>query len=102
MDPLGFTCTEGRDPNPKPRLGKPDAVGAKGAVGPPVNCCTMARKFVVSVLSRVVGVRLEARDRRRMGFETRPSGLNWVCSGGLVVEMVVVTVVASETEDGST
>ena len=63
--------------------------------------------FVVSVLSKVVGVRLEALDRRRMGFETRPSGLKWedvelgltIPSGGLVavgIVVVVVTVTASE------
>ena len=106
----GFTGGIGRDPNPKPtRFDKPDdagdAVGAKGALGPPVNCCTMARKFVVSVLSKVVGVRREARDRRRVGFATRPSGLKcWeddggdepesefiiIPSGGLVVVVVVV------------
>lgn len=61
-----------------------------------MNCCTMARKLVVSVLSRVVGVRLEARERRLMGLETRPSGLNWAGAA------VVVTVVASETEEGMT
>lgn len=75
----------GREAKPKP------TAWAKGAVGPPVNCCTMARKLVVSVLSRVVGVRLEARERRLMGLETRPSGFNWV-------GVVVVTVVASDTE----
>ncbi|KAF7827122.1 Retrovirus-related Pol polyprotein from transposon TNT 1-94 [Senna tora] len=110
---------------PKPDTDDDDDDGAKGAVGPPVNCCTMARKLVVSVLSRVVGVLREARERRRMGFATRPSGLRWpvvvddvvvdvpeltllniaACSGGLVVEptvvaVVVVTVFASETEDG--
>lgn len=35
----------------------------------------MARKLAVSVFSRVVGVLLEALDRFRTGFETRPSGL---------------------------
>ena len=37
----------------------------------------MARKLVVSVLSKVVGVRLEALDLLRTGFPTRPSGLKW-------------------------
>ena len=128
MSPVGpiWAC-RGPRPKPKPRLAKPDdaeddGVGAKGALGPPVNCCTMARKLVVSVLRRVVGVRREARERRRMGFATRPSGLRlwWVDvdadevelsmlggSGGLeavtlVVETTVVTAVASEMEDGGT
>lgn len=41
----------------------------------PVNCCTMARKLVVSVLRRVVGAFLEARERRRGDLPTRPSML---------------------------
>lgn len=36
---------------------------AKGGVGNPVNCCTMARKLEVSVARTVVGARLEALDR---------------------------------------
>lgn len=86
-------------------MGKPVDDGAKGAAGPPVNCCTMARKFVVSVLSKVVGFRREARDRRRVGFDTRPSGPKLVLDvGGLefivaaAVAVVVVTVVDSENE----
>lgn len=71
-----------------------------GADGPPVNCCTMARKLVVSVLSKVVGVRLEALDRLLIGLETRPSGFKSLelpdppCGfpGG---EMVVETTVES-------
>ncbi|KAF3950726.1 hypothetical protein CMV_023556 [Castanea mollissima] len=48
---------------------------AKGALGPPVNCCTMALKFEVSVLRKIVGVRLEALDLQSMGLDTRPPGL---------------------------
>lgn len=78
------------------------AAAAKGAIGPPVNCCTMARKLVVSVLSKVVGVRREARDLLRMGFDTRPSdgpkllaevgelGFIMVDSGGKVEAGVVL------------
>lgn len=123
--PVGLIwACRGPRPNPKPRLAKPDedGVGAKGALGPPVNCCTMARKLVVSVFRRVVGVRREARERRRMGFATRPSGLRWVVvdvdaadevelsmgiNGELevvtpAVETTVVTAVASEMEDEGT
>lgn len=39
---------------------------------------------MVSVLSKVVGVRREARERRRVGFPTRPSGPIWVEDEGLV------------------
>ncbi|TKY47905.1 hypothetical protein E2542_SST29966 [Spatholobus suberectus] len=79
--------------------GADDGVGAKGALGPPVNCWTMARKFVVSVLSKVVGVRREARERRRVGLVTRPSGLKWVKPDELEFGMsdeglVAVTIVA--------
>jgi len=81
MRPFGLTGT-----------GLPNISGAEGA---PVNCCTMARKLLVSVFSRVVGVLLEARERRLMGFETPPSGLS------LAGAAVVVTVVASETEEGN-
>lgn len=78
----------GRVGNPKPmRFGKAcgavDGAPAKPALGPPVNCWTMARKFVVSVFSKVVGVRREARERRRVGFATRPSGLKWAELVGL-------------------
>lgn len=127
MSPVGpiWACL-GPNPNPKPKLAKPDeaeddGVGAKGAFGPPVNCCTMARKLVVSVLRRVVGVRREALDRRRTGFATRPSGLRWLwvveadadadelelsmldgSGGGLeaVTPATVVTAVASDMEEG--
>lgn len=60
-----------------------------------MNCCTMARKFVVSVLSKVVGVRREARDRRLVGFETRPSGPIWVLvdAGELELPMGMTVVV---------
>lgn len=77
------------------------AAAAKGAIGPPVNCCTMARKLVVSVFSKVVGVRLEARDLLLMGFDTLPSGpklvaevgeLGFMVSGGKVEEGVVLVV----------
>lgn len=53
----------------------------------------------MSVFSKVVGVRLEARDLRRMGFETRPSGpklvadvgeVGFMVSGGKVVAGVVL------------
>lgn len=99
----------GREGNPKPmRFGKTcganDGFDAKGALGPPVNCWTMARKFVVSVFSRVVGVRREARERRRVGFATRPSGLKWVgpdelefnmsCEGLVAATIVVVVTLA--------
>lgn len=51
-----------------------DPVGlAYGPVGAPVNCWTMARKLVGSVLRRVVGARREARVRLRAGLPTRPS-----------------------------
>lgn len=85
---FGFIGGTARGPSPKPirleKLGvdEEDGCCGKGAVGPPVNCCTMARKFVVSVLSKVVGVRREARDRLLVGFETRPSGPNWVLDVG--------------------
>ena len=37
------------------QIGSPDddAVGVKGAFGPPVNCRTMVQKFVVSVLMHI-------------------------------------------------
>lgn len=71
----------------------------------------MARKLVVSVLRRVVGVRREALVRLRIGRDTRPSGLRWgllevveefegpePCGLGKLDEVtVVVTAVASET-----
>lgn len=98
----------GREGNPKPmRFGKTcganDGFDAYGALGPPVNCWTMARKFVVSVLRRVVGVRREARERRRVGLATRPSGLKWVepdglkfgmSCGGLVAATIAVVAAA--------
>lgn len=64
-----------------------------GVGPPPVNCWTMARKLVVSVLRRVVGVRLDARERRRMGLETRPSGVKGVVDeDGAVLCVVVIEV----------
>lgn len=39
----------------------PPAPAAKGGLGMPVNSCTMARKFEVSVVSTVVGARRDAR-----------------------------------------
>ncbi|PNX78925.1 hypothetical protein L195_g034908 [Trifolium pratense] len=97
---------EARGPSPRParveKLGGDDvAAAAKGAIGPPVNCCTMARKLVVSVFSKVVGVRLEARDLLLMGFDTLPSGpklvaevgeVGFIVSGGIVEEGVVLVV----------
>lgn len=67
--------------------------------GPPVNCWTMARKFAASVLSKVVGVRLEALDRFRTGLTTRPpSGFKPDEAGGVVAEeTAAVTTVESET-----
>ena len=66
-------------PNAKPKFGGAPwwAPEAKGALGPQVNCFTMALKFEVSVLSKVVGVRLKALDLLRIGLDTRPSGLKW-------------------------
>jgi hypothetical protein len=60
----------------------------------------MARKLAVSVLSSVVGVLLEALDRFRTGFETRPSGLKLLVlvlevGFGAEAVVVVVTTVAS-------
>lgn len=40
-----------------------DAPEEKGGAGMPVNSCTIARKLDVSVVSTVVGARLEARVR---------------------------------------
>ena len=58
------------------------------------------------MLSKVVGVRLEALDRLRTGFPTRPSGLKWPPLelagsepnglGALLEVIVVLTTVASE------
>lgn len=64
------------------------------ADGPPVNCCTMALKLDVSVLKSVVGVRREALDLRRVGFETRRlSGLRGESAAVVVVVTVEVVVV---------
>lgn len=52
--------------------------------GIPVNCCTIARKLLVSVLSSVTGARLEARDLRLGDFPTRPR------PGGLPLPEVAV------------
>jgi hypothetical protein len=50
-------------PNPVLRRGRTNGeAGTKGAAGNPVNSCTMARKFDVSVVSTVVGGRLDALD----------------------------------------
>lgn len=68
--------------------------------GPPVNCWTIARKFAASVLSKVVGVRLEALDLFRTGLATRvPSGFrpDDEAGGVLAEETAVVTTVESET-----
>lgn len=101
---VGLGEGTGREGKPKPmRLGKTCGAdvgfGAKGsALGPPVNCWTMARKFVVSVFSKVVGVRRVARERRRVGLATRPAGLKLAEFDGLEFGMsderlVVATVV---------
>lgn len=98
MRVVGLGEGTGREGKPKlMRSGKTCGAdvgfGAKGsALGPPVNCWTMARKFVVSVFSKVVGVRREARERRRVGLATRPSWLKWAEFDGLVVATVVVVV----------
>ncbi|KAF1868763.1 hypothetical protein Lal_00036201 [Lupinus albus] len=52
----------------------------------------MARKLVVSVLSKVVGVRLEVLLRRLVGLDRRPSGVS--CGGEWVVVVVVVVTVS--------
>lgn len=98
---LGFT-NPGLDPSPKPKLVAPGWEAKDAVLGPPVNCCTMARKLAVSVLSSVVGVLLEALDRFRTGFETRPSGLKLLVlvlvmevGFGAEAVVVVVTTVAS-------
>lgn len=50
-------------PNPVLRRGRTNGeAGTKGAAGNPVNSCTMARKFDVSVVNTVVGGRLDALD----------------------------------------
>lgn len=73
---------------------------SKLLLGPPVNCWTMARKLVVSVLRSVVGVRREARVRLRAGLVTRLGfGPSWAgpVGGGLVIGLMVVeTTVESE------
>lgn len=66
----------------------------------------MARKLAASVLSKVVGVRLEALERFRTGLTTLPpSGLKAPpdCGGGggLVVEETAVLVVATTVESES-
>lgn len=43
--------------------GRGKGEAAKGGVGKPVNCCTMARKLEVSVVRTVVGARRDALDR---------------------------------------
>lgn len=53
----------------------------KGAVGMPVNSCTMARKLEVSVVRTVVGARREALDRF---LETREGGSGWSGCTGVV------------------
>lgn len=50
-------------PNPVLRRGRINGeAGTNGAAGNPVNSCTMARKFDVSVVRTVVGGRLDALD----------------------------------------
>lgn len=61
--------------------------------GIPVNCCTMARKLLVSVLSSVTGALLEALDLRLGDFPTRPASM-LACEGGLP-EVAVLTTVKS-------
>lgn len=51
----------------------------------------------MSVLRSVVGVRREALERLRAGFETRPSGLRGEEFAAVVAATAVVTTVASET-----
>lgn len=62
---------------------------AKGGVGNPVNCCTMARKLEVSVARTVVGARLEALDRflEPLGAAVERSA----CTGGCTDEGLVDT-----------
>lgn len=65
-------------------------MGLNGAAGLPVNCWTMALKLVASVLSRVVGVRREALERLRTGFDTRPaSGIKLLFLDAVVSAAVV-------------
>lgn len=87
----------------------PELADDKVGVAMPVNCCTMARKLVGSVLRTVVWARLVALVRRRAGRPTRASGFKWVVVApvamavamgpGVVAEaMVVVTTVASDAD----
>lgn len=80
----------------------PDEYGPDGI---PVNCCTMARKLLVSVLSSVTGARLEARDLRLGDFPTRLASM-LACEGGLLAgpviplpEVAVLTVGKSSIDD---
>lgn len=57
-----------------------------------MNCCTIARKLVVSVLRRVVGALLQALDRRRPDFPTRPSMAG--CEVGLLLLLLVEPAIA--------
>ncbi|WRX08772.1 hypothetical protein QQP08_001259, partial [Theobroma cacao] len=66
----------------------------------------IANEILLEESSENQGVRLEALDRLRSGFETRPSGLKWPALepagpeanglGALLEVIVVVTTVASE------
>lgn len=98
--PIG-SCSPYPRPMLFPYICEPGPVMSKLLLGPPVNCWTMARKLVVSVLRSVVGVRREARVRLRVGLETRPGfgpSWAWPVGGELVIGLMVVeTTVASET-----
>lgn len=62
-------------------LGKAELL--KGGAGIPVNSCTMALKLVVSVVSTVVGARLDARD---LFFGLRAAPWFWLSGGATVGE----------------
>jgi hypothetical protein len=62
-EPKALLEPDWNSPNPVLRRGRTNGeAGTKGAAGNPVNSCTMARKFDVSVVNTVVGGRLDALD----------------------------------------
>lgn len=62
-EPRALLEPDWNSPNPVLKRGRTNGeAGTKGAAGNPVNSCTMARKFDVSVVSTVVGGRLDALD----------------------------------------